>query len=46
VDGLPTSIFMRMGPFGMKARVSQVKQRGRGRVGIGKRMAMPIEKGV
>lgn len=28
VDGLPTSIFMRMGPFGMKARVSQVKQRG------------------
>ncbi|EWM27805.1 hypothetical protein Naga_100149g11, partial [Nannochloropsis gaditana] len=23
VDGLPTSIFMRMGPFGMKARVSQ-----------------------
>ncbi|KAM3567606.1 hypothetical protein VYU27_010253, partial [Nannochloropsis oceanica] len=23
VDGMPTSVFMRMGPFGMKARVSQ-----------------------
>jgi len=42
VDGQPTSVLMRMGPFGMKARVSQVRQR-TGRVGkLGLRVTHPF----